>query len=414
MTPKDQASPRVDDAGHELLARSHEVGHEARVGGLVGEPCSSGRSRDDHREPRRIGTGAVERHQDPIAAHPLHCVCAGSAGGHRRSSARKGRGDGGVEVPLSDDNDRHALIERRDRLAQRTCVEVGAVVSCYALHKGRVPAHEAFSSTEGHSTALYGSTAGGNWWTYPPQSPVDRSRAIQPGVAAIILAGGSSTRLGSGQNKVFAAVGGRPVLAYSLETCATVNDIVFVVVVVRPAERAIAQRVVDESRLTEPVVLTAGGPSRLDSELAGLDVVRGAPREIDVVAIHDGARPFATAEMFEAVIVAARSVGGGVPALSAKEPLFSVADATAVRLEPEQVVAVQTPQAFRRDPLLRAYERARSDGFDAVDTAQTVERYGHIEVAVAAGDRRNLKITYASDLVAAEAMASAWAVGRWV
>jgi 2-C-methyl-D-erythritol 4-phosphate cytidylyltransferase len=193
-----------------------------------------------------------------------------------------------------------------------------------------------------------------------------------------------------------------------------VNAIALVVVVVRPVERDIAQRIVDESRLTEPVVLTAGGASRLDSELAGLDVVRGARLEIDVVAIHDGARPFATAEMFEAVIAAARSVGGGVPALSSKEPLFSVVDAAAARLQPGQVVAVQTPQAFRREPLLRAYDRARTDGFDAVDTAQTVERYGKVEVAVAAGDRRNLKITYASELAAAEAMVSAWAAGRWM
>lgn len=238
---------------------------------------------------------------------------------------------------------------------------------------------------------------------------------IDASVAAIVLAGGSSTRLGGGQNKVFAALGDRSVLELSLTTCARVADIATVVVVTRVAERDLARRAAARAGLEVPVVTAAGGATRLGSELAGLEVIRPAVAagDIDVVVIHDGARPFATVDLFRNVIHAARSVGGGVPGITIREPTYTVAGGSATRLDLGTVVAVQTPQAFRARPLLAAYDRAGDARFDAVDTAQTIERYGDLDVAVVAGEDRNVKITFAGDLDRARAVARAWAAGRW-
>jgi 2-C-methyl-D-erythritol 4-phosphate cytidylyltransferase len=106
-------------------------------------------------------------------------------------------------------------------------------------------------------------------------------------------------------------------------------------------------------------------------------------------------------------------VGGGVPGIATQEPAFAIDHGRVTRLAPGTVVAVQTPQAFRAVPLLAAYDRAAPTGFDAVDTAETIERYGDVAVAFVPGDERNLKITFEDDLVRARAMAPRWDVGRW-
>jgi 2-C-methyl-D-erythritol 4-phosphate cytidylyltransferase len=242
-----------------------------------------------------------------------------------------------------------------------------------------------------------------------------QERAIDASVAAVILAGGSSTRLGSGQNKVYAALGNRTVLECSLATCTTVAAIVTIVVVAREDEHDLARGLAGRAAPGHTVRLATGGTTRLLSELAGLDVIRRdiVAGEVDVVVIHDGARPFATSGMFRDVVASAEAVGGGVPGIATQEPTFVVDDGRVTRLQPDAVVAVQTPQAYRAAPLLAAYDRAAEAGFDAVDTAQTIERYGDLEVALVPGDERNLKITFEADLARARAMAPRWATGNW-
>jgi len=247
-------------------------------------------------------------------------------------------------------------------------------------------------------------------------APSRREGAIDGGVAAIILAGGSSTRLGTGANKVLATIGGRTVLSLSLETCAAIPAVALVVVVTREGERSVVQELAAAAGIAAPVMLATGGASRHQSEVAGLDVVRPAVAagEIDVVTIHDGARPFATAALHTEVIEAARTVGGGVPGVTSIEPMFLAGATGLERIGGGEVVAVQTPQAFRAVPLLEAYERAGQAGFEGVDTADTVALFGDVAVALVAGDRRNLKITFDADLDAAGALIPAWAAGRWM
>jgi 2-C-methyl-D-erythritol 4-phosphate cytidylyltransferase len=222
-----------------------------------------------------------------------------------------------------------------------------------------------------------------------------------PTAAAVVLAGGSGTRLGAEGNKVYLPLAGRPLLSWSLEAFARSPVIGRLVLVTRPADRAAAAeaaRTVDR-----PVEIVDGGVTRHDSEWAALRLLAPAidAGELDVVAIHDGARPVVTHRLIEAALAAAREHGAAVPGV----PLTGVADRDLTPVA-GTLVRVQTPQAFRADLLLSAYTRADADCFTGTDTAACVERYAGIPVHCIPGDPRNVKVTYRPDLVLAERLLS--------
>jgi 2-C-methyl-D-erythritol 4-phosphate cytidylyltransferase len=220
--------------------------------------------------------------------------------------------------------------------------------------------------------------------------------------AAIVLAGGSGTRVGAGRNKVYLPLGGRTVLGWSLRAFAGHPAIGPVVLVVRGEDRALAEREVEGL----PVEVVTGGAARQDSELCGLRhlAARVAADEIDTVLIHDGARPLVTADLISSVLAAARADGGAVPGLLRGDLAEATPDGAGLRLPPSPhgLVAVQTPQGFRAKPLLAAYETAHREGFAGTDTASCVQHFTDLPVRWVRGDERNLKITYAHDLVLAE------------
>jgi 2-C-methyl-D-erythritol 4-phosphate cytidylyltransferase len=113
-----------------------------------------------------------------------------------------------------------------------------------------------------------------------------------------------------------------------------------------------------------------------------------------VVAIHDGARPLAPADLFRTVIAVAAERGGAIPGRRLPAPTGNAAASG-------PLYTVQTPQAFRARPLLHAYERAARDGFVGTDTAACLERYEALEIAIVPGTPYNLKITFADDLTTA-------------
>ena len=114
---------------------------------------------------------------------------------------------------------------------------------------------------------------------------------------------------------------------------------------------------------------------------------------LDVVAIHDGARPLAPPALFEATIAAAREHGGAIPCV--RLPGLLALDG---RELPPELDGVQTPQAFRAADLLAAYAHAEADGFDGTDTAACWSRYTDLPVAAVPSSPRNLKITFPEDL----------------
>ncbi len=226
--------------------------------------------------------------------------------------------------------------------------------------------------------------------------------------AVVVLAAGSGTRVGAEVNKVLLPLAGVPVLARSVRTALSLEEVCRVVVVVRDGE----QDAVGEALLSHlgdaEVALVVGGASRHDSEWAALQVLADDVESgvVDVVAIHDGARPLATAALFAATVAAAREHGGAVPVVPASGLLGPHGPV-------HGVAAVQTPQAFRAPELLAAYAAAQRDGFGGTDTAACLQRYATLPVVAVPGTPVNLKVTWPGDLRLAERLLMAAVHGGW-
>jgi 2-C-methyl-D-erythritol 4-phosphate cytidylyltransferase len=236
----------------------------------------------------------------------------------------------------------------------------------------------------------------------PASTPPTPRRA-----AFVVLAGGSGTRLGAGTNKVYLPLAGRRVVSWSFVWASQVPEIGQFVLVVRPEDVELARETLarDVPELTVDVV--TGGATRHASEQAGLDHLRHLVDAgvVDVVAVHDGARPLARPALVRSVVTTAARVGGALPALPAG-PVVPV-DANGVPGPAGDghgpgLARVQTPQAFRAAPLVAAYRAASAAGYEGTDTASSVEAFSDLTVQVVAGSRHNLKVTYPGDLPLAE------------
>jgi 2-C-methyl-D-erythritol 4-phosphate cytidylyltransferase len=222
--------------------------------------------------------------------------------------------------------------------------------------------------------------------------------------SAIIVAAGSGTRLGLDVPKAFVELHGQLLLWYSLRTIRAVAAIEEAIVTVPAQMEAQARAQVRAAELEIPVKITAGGAERQDSVRIALGLTSA---EADLVIVHDAARPFATPAMFTAALEAAERMGGAITAT----PLADTLKRVGQRVGKDRVIVAtvaranlwqaQTPQAFRRDLLMRAHERAVLDRFVATDDADLVERLG-ATVAVVDGSILNFKITTAADLRLAE------------
>lgn len=196
----------------------------------------------------------------------------------------------------------------------------------------------------------------------------------------IVVGGGTGTRFG--RPKQYEPLGGERVLDRSVRIASTVADGVTVVIPAADAEREGG---------------VAGGATRSDSVRAGLGEV---PDDVDIVCVHDAARPLATVELYRRVIAAvAEGAAAAVPGVPVNDTIKEIDPTGRVVATPDRsrLVAVQTPQAFRREILIEAHGR----GGDATDDAGLVEALG-ASVVVVPGDPVNRKITVADDLAWAE------------
>lgn len=219
-------------------------------------------------------------------------------------------------------------------------------------------------------------------------------------VSAIIAAGGRGVRLGGAQPKQFLPLGGRAILERSVEAFVS-SDRVTDIIVALPAELVAAPPPYLRGR-SKPVMIVEGGERRQDSVANAFSVVAG---RADVIVIHDAARPFVSTALIARTIDAAQEHGAAIAALRATDTVKRVGPGglIAETLPREQVFLAQTPQAFRTEILRDALARATSE---ATDEAALAERAGH-PVQIVEGDTRNVKITTAEDLAAAERLLGA-------
>lgn len=226
------------------------------------------------------------------------------------------------------------------------------------------------------------------------------STPASPRAALVLLAAGSGSRAGHDVNKVFLPLAGRRVFTWSLQWACRLTEVQRVVLVIAERDRAAAAEALAREAPHLDVELVVGGDSRHASEWRALQALAAEIEadQLDVVVIHDAARPLAGTPVFADVLAAAHRHGGALPVRRQR---------SLVTIDPGQtpangVVAVQTPQAFRAQPLLDAYRRADAEGFVGTDTASCVERFTDLAVNCVAGSADNIKITFPEDLFLAE------------
>ena len=216
-------------------------------------------------------------------------------------------------------------------------------------------------------------------------------------VWAVVVAGGRGARAGLGRNKVFFAWKGRSVLSRCLDALERSGALDGAVLVLGAEDfeqyDALCARE-GASPLVKRVV--AGGDCRRRSVRSGLAAL---PEEVEIVAVHDAARPFVSPEAVRETVQSARKWGSGVISTPVTDTIKRVGPDGAVEtLDRAQLRAVQTPQTFDCAKLKAAHERAEAEGFDATDDAALFEHYyGSVRLVTAPGAEANIKLTNPAD-----------------
>ena len=222
--------------------------------------------------------------------------------------------------------------------------------------------------------------------------------------AAIVVAGGSGSRLGAPGGKQLATLLGEPVVSWALKALDAAPDIELLVVVC-PADRVDSFADAAESLCLEtPIRFASSGPTRQESVASGLTQV---PCEFELIAIHDGARPLLRPETVgEAIaLLAASPAADGVVVGHPSIDTVKFVDEGRITSTPERstIWMAQTPQVFRASVLRAAMRSAEETGFVGTDDASVVGHFGGT-VLMFEGPRDNIKITVAEDIALAEAV----------
>ena len=220
---------------------------------------------------------------------------------------------------------------------------------------------------------------------------------------AIVVAAGKGTRLGGNRPKQFLELDGIPVIIRTLRQFDCSREIDEVVVVLPAAETSGFHPLAQQFGLQKLTRVIAGGETRAQSAQRGLSVIG----EADVIAVHDGVRPFVTPAEIDRVVSAAHADGAAILVAPVADTIKEINGDYIVRTLPRsQLRRALTPQCFRFDILKRAYDQlaeAEAEGIDVTDDCLLVERLG-VQIVTVEGSARNIKITREEDLVIGEAV----------
>ncbi len=218
--------------------------------------------------------------------------------------------------------------------------------------------------------------------------------STQSNVASIVLAAGTGTRFGHSMNKVWLQLNGKHIISRSLANSAASFTNVRSILVINPDDEEFAREALLKDGMPTSIEIVHGGASRHESEYNALQYLKKdiAAGKIDLVLIHDGARPLATPQLFAAIADGAHKHGGAIPTIALDPHEMDTA-------RDETVARVQTPQGFRAQQLLEAYEKAALQGFIGTDTAACMEKFfPEVKTVAVPGNVFNIKITYSQDL----------------
>ena len=218
----------------------------------------------------------------------------------------------------------------------------------------------------------------------------------RPKTAAVVVAAGSSNRMGF--DKVFAELDGSPVICHSIWTFEQNNRIDEIIVVMREEMIAQVLSFSKEYGFNKIHSIVKGGVTRQQSVFCG---VQACSEDVEYICIHDGARPLVSQEVVDSALNFAFLHGAATAAVpvtnTVKQNKDGFVGATLLR---DELMAIQTPQVFKMETYLKAYENAKSD---YSDDCQLLEAIG-ARVAFSQGDYKNIKLTTPEDLIFAQAL----------
>jgi 2-C-methyl-D-erythritol 4-phosphate cytidylyltransferase len=217
---------------------------------------------------------------------------------------------------------------------------------------------------------------------------------------AIIAAAGAGTRMASDRPKQFLQLAGRPVIFHTLQVFEECDSIDEVIVVLPAAESAGFLSLAGKYGVRKLARVVPGGATRADSVKRGLMAIRSATAEI--VAVHDGVRPFVTVDEINSTVAAAQADGAAILVAPVTDTIKEVSGASVLRtLDRDVLRRALTPQCFRYELLREAYQHADVNDPSLTDESALVEQLGR-PVSIVEGSARNIKITTAEDLMIAE------------
>lgn len=228
-----------------------------------------------------------------------------------------------------------------------------------------------------------------------------RSGQREPHCSAVIVAAGSASRM-KGVDKIMAEIGGMPVIARTLSVFQNCDRIDEIVVVTREDLLVPVGEVCRQYGFDKVTRVVVGGADRSRSVQNGLNELG----ETDYVAIHDGARPFVSAEVLEETIRAAERSGAAAPAIPVTDTIKTAQDSLVTGTPDRSTLfAVQTPQIFDMDLICGALYHCIEKKIPLTDDCSAVEQIGKV-VTLTTGERTNIKITTQFDLLIGEAIVS--------
>lgn len=221
----------------------------------------------------------------------------------------------------------------------------------------------------------------------------------EPCCSAVVVAAGSSTRMG--MDKLMLPLDETPVIVYTLRAVQAAPSVGEIILVTREDLIVPMSQLCQDYAISKVTKVVRGGASRTQSVRLGTLEVSG---DAQVIAIHDGARPFVSAEVIERAVAQAMETGAAAPAVPVKDTI-KVAHDGVVESTPDRacLFAVQTPQVFESSLIKAAPQKALDDGLELTDDCAAVERLG-MKVALTRGDERNIKLTTPEDLAVAQAI----------
>jgi 2-C-methyl-D-erythritol 4-phosphate cytidylyltransferase len=220
---------------------------------------------------------------------------------------------------------------------------------------------------------------------------------------AIVVAGGQGTRFGGNRPKQFLELGGTPVIIHTLRQFEQCGEISQVIAVLPVGERDHFQSLIEQSVIRKVSRIVDGGETRAQSVQNGLAAIT----EAELVAVHDGVRPFVTPDEIDQVVRAAEATGAAIAVAPVSDTIKTVTEGRVMATLPRsELRRALTPQCFRFDLLKRAYRQLaelETSGVEVTDDSFLIERLG-VEIVAVESSARNIKITRAEDLVMAEAI----------